>query len=210
MNRRESLKAIGLAATSGVLLLSCGHDTGAEQKNATSGKKLPGVTDVEHTRNQRLAGEQFFSVHELATISVLADIIIPADGLSGSATDAGVPDFIEFMAKDIPSHQTPLRGGLKWLDVQSHRRFGHVFVECSDEQQLVLVNDIAYPGKTKPELVQGAAFFSLMRNLTASGFFTSEIGVKDIGYLGNRPGVWDGVPKEVLEAHGFPFIDDIG
>src|SRR5690606_38136449 len=127
-------------------------------------------------RNQRLLAEQFFTDHELATIAILADIIIPADGVSGSATDAGVPDFIEFMVKDIPSYQTPMRGGLKWLDVHSQRRYGQVFAKCSSGQQLELVDDIAYPGKAKPGLEQGVAFFSLMRNLTASGLFTSEIG----------------------------------
>lgn len=146
---------------------------------------------------------QFFSAHELATIAVLADIIIPADDVSGSATDAGVPDFIEFMVKDIPSYQTPMRGGLKWLDVQCQRRYGNVFAECESAQQLQLVDEIAYPAKAKPEMAQGVAFFDLMRNLTSSGFFTSEIGVKDIGYVGNKPGVWDGVPDDVLEAHGF-------
>ncbi len=203
MNRRDSLKALGLAAAGGALLLdSCGPK-GAKEEATAVGEKLPGVTDIEHARNTRMAGEQFFSAHELATIGVLADIIIPADGTSGSATDAGVPDFIEFMVKDIPSYQTPMRGGLKWLDVQCQRTYGSAFVECDNTQQLQLVDEIAYPAKAKPEMAQGVSFFSLMRNLTASGFFTSEIGVKDIGYVGNRPGVWDGVPADVLEAHGF-------
>ncbi|MFC3197911.1 gluconate 2-dehydrogenase subunit 3 family protein [Parapedobacter deserti] len=206
MNRRESLKALGLAAAGGALLLeSCGPDNvkTSKQTDAEVDNKLPGVTDVEHRRNQQLAADQFFTPHELATIAALADIIIPADGVSGSATDAGVPDFIEFMAKDIPVYQTPMRGGLKWLDLQSQRRYGGVFTACNKEQQLELVDDVAYPAKSKPEMKQGVAFFSLMRNLTASGFFTSEIGVKDIGYVGNRPGVWDGVPENVLKAHGF-------
>lgn len=186
-----------------MLLDSCGPDTEAKKEAAAGTDKLPGVTDVEHSRNQRLATERFFTGHELATIGVLADIIIPADGVSGSATDAGVPDFIEFMVKDIPSYQTPMRGGLKWLDVQSQRRYGRVFADCSREQQLELVDEIAYPAKAKPGMAPGVAFFGLMRNLTASGFFTSEIGVKDIGYVGNRPGVWDGVPEELLQKHGF-------
>lgn len=204
MNRRDTLKALGLAAAAGgaLMLDSCGPKT-AKQEAKVVGDKLPGVTDVEHERNTKLAEEQFFSPHELTTIGVLADIIIPADDVSGNATDAGVPDFIEFMVKDIPSYQTPMRGGLKWLDVQCQRRYGNVFTACAGEQQLQLVTEIAYPAKAKPEMAQGVAFFDLMRNLTASGFFTSEIGVKDIGYVGNKPGVWDGVPEDVLEAHGF-------
>lgn len=204
MNRRDSLKALGLAAAGGALLLeSCGPDTNAKKEATTAVEKLPGVTDEEHQRNQRLVAEQFFTEHELVTIGVLADIIIPSDEVSGSATDAGVPDFIEFMVKDIPTYQTPMRGGLKWLDVQSQRRYGQVFVECDGKQQLELVDEIAYPAKAKPGMEQGVAFFSLMRDLTASGFFTSEMGVKDIGYVGNVPGIWDGVPDDLLKAHGF-------
>ncbi|SEK72100.1 gluconate 2-dehydrogenase subunit 3 family protein [Parapedobacter koreensis] len=204
MNRRDSLKALGLAAAGGALLFdSCGPETKADKAAATGGEKLPGVQEFEHERNQQLANEQFFTEHELATIAVLADIIIPADDVSGSATDADVPAFIEFMVKDIPSYQTPMRGGLKWLDVQCQRRYGSVFVDCKEDQQLTIVDNIAYPGKAQPEMLQGVAFFSLVRNLTASGFFTSELGVKDIGYVGNRPGVWDGVPQDVLDAHGF-------
>jgi len=204
MNRRDSLKALGLAAAGGALLLDgCGPQTKVGKETAAGAEKLPGVQDWEHTRNGKLSGETFFTEHELATIGVLADIILPADSVSGSATDAGVPAFIEFMVKDIPSHQTPMRGGLKWLDVQCQRRYGQAFIECQESQQLELVDEIAYPAKAKPGMGQGVAFFNLMRNLTASGFFTSEIGVKDIGYVGNRPGVWDGVPQDVLEAHGF-------
>ena len=204
MNRRDSIKALGLAAAGGTLLLeSCGPDTGAKGGAVVGADKLPGVTDVEHERNQRLADEQFFTEHELATLAVLSDIIIPADGFSGSATEAGVPAFIEFMVKDIPAYKTPMRGGLKWLDVQCQQRYGNVFAGCEDGERIQLVDEIAYPAKAKPGMAPGVAFFSLMRNLTASGFFTSEAGVKDIGYVGNRPGVWDGVPQDVLEAHGF-------
>lgn len=204
MNRRDSLKALGLAAAGGALLLDgCKPKTKTGKGAAGGADKLPGVQDWEHARNGKLADEKFFTDHELATIGVLADIIIPADGISGSATDAGVPDFIEFMVKDIPAYQTPMRGGLKWLDVQSQRRYGQTFVKSDESQQLALVDEIAYPAKAKAGMGQGVAFFSLMRNLTASGFFTSEMGVKDIGYVGNRPGVWDGVPQDVLQEHGF-------
>ena len=203
MNRRDTLKALGLAAAGGALLLDgCGPQTKGNRAKKTV-EKLPGVQDWEHARHEELIGETFFTEDELATIGVLADIIIPADDVSGCATDVGVPAFIEFIVKDIPSHQIPMRGGLKWLDVQSQRRYGSVFVACSESQQLELVDEIAYPAKAKPEMEQGVAFFSLMRNLTASGFFTSEMGVKDIGYQGNQPGVWDGVPADVLQEHGF-------
>src|SRR5690606_37301677 len=147
--------------------------------------------------------EEFFDQHEMLTITVLADIIIPKDEKSGSASDANVLDFIAFIVKDIPDHQLPMRGGLKWLDLQCLKRYNQPFVDCTQKEQLEIVSEIAYPLKAKPEMQQGVAFFSLMRNLTASGFYTTEMGVKDIGYVGNRPGVWNGVPEDVLKEHGF-------
>ncbi|MFD1771243.1 gluconate 2-dehydrogenase subunit 3 family protein [Sphingobacterium suaedae] len=204
MNRRDSLKALGLiAAGTGVLAGACKQDKAKEQAAVTDADKLPGVQEFEHARNKQLRAEQFFTEHEMATITVLADIIIPKDDVSGSASDAGVPDFIEFMVKDLPSNKIPMRGGLKWMDVQCQKRYGSVFIKCKSEQQMELIDEIAYPDQAKPEMQQGVAFFSLMRNLTSSGFFTSEMGVKDIGYVGNRPGVWNGVPADVLKEHGF-------
>jgi hypothetical protein len=202
MNRRETLKALGLIGVgSGLLVGSCRDEKAS--KSAIKADKLPGVEDWEHERNQALLEETFFTEHEMATIAVLADIIIPADEVSGSATDAGVPEFIEFILKDLPYNKLPMRGGLKWLDIQSNKRFGNAFIACKEIDQLALIDDIAYPSTAKPEMKQGVAFFSLMRALTTSGFYTTEMGVKDIGYVGNRPGVWNGVPEDVLREHGF-------
>lgn len=205
MNRRESLKALGLlAAGAGVLATACNGESAKEARIANENSdKLPGVEDWEHERTQKLLEEKFFTDHEMATITVLANIIIPKDDISGSASEAGVPDFIEFIVKDLPSNKIPMRGGLKWMDVQCQKRYGNAFIKCAKEQQIELIDEIAYPDKAKPEMQQGVAFFSLMRNLTASGFYTTEMGVKDIGYVGNRPGVWNGVPEDILKEHGF-------
>ncbi|WP_156308448.1 gluconate 2-dehydrogenase subunit 3 family protein [Sphingobacterium endophyticum] len=206
MNRRDSLKALGLiAAGSGVLAGACKDDKnqGAKQAVEGSSEKLPGVQEFEYKRTEALMAEKFFTEHELATITVLSDIIIPKDDVSGSASEAGVPAFIEFMAKDIQSYQTPLRGGMKWLDVHCQKAYGNAFIKCKKEEQIAVVDEIAYPQKARPEMAQGVAFFSLMRDLTSTGFFTSEMGVKDIGYQGNKPGVWNGVPADVLTSHGF-------
>lgn len=204
MNRRESLKAIGLTAIStGVLLEACkpGKDIKEDKADAKTAAQ-PGRQDFEVERDKTLKEAKFFDEHEMATIAILADIIIPKDEKSGSATDAKVPDFIEFIVKDMPYHQTPMRGGLKWLDIQSYNRFQHPFTGASSAQQLSLIDEIAYPKKAKPNMMQGVAFFNLMRDLTASGFYTSEIGVKDIGYAGNQPNKWEGVPKDVLKQYG--------
>ncbi|MGH2553096.1 MAG: gluconate 2-dehydrogenase subunit 3 family protein [Chitinophagaceae bacterium] len=154
-----------------------------------------------------LAKEKFFTPEEIATITILADIIIPKDEISGSASDAGVPLFIEFIVKDMPQHQVPMRGGLRWLDMQCLNRFEKSFKDCSHDQQIGLVDMIAYPEKTKPGMKQGASFFSLMRNLTATGFYTSEIGVKDIGYAGNTSTQWKGVPGEVLNQYKLSYTE---
>lgn len=204
MNRRESLKALGfIAAGSSLLTAACHSKDSKDAAAANNSEKLPGVQDFEYERTAQLKAEKFFDEHEMATITVLADIIIPKDSKSGSASEAGVPDFIEFIVKDLPDNKIPMRGGLRWLDLQSKRRYGNVFIKCDTKDQLSLVDEIAYPELAKPEMQQGAAFFSLMRNLTSSGFYTSEMGIKDIGYAGNKPGVWNGVPDDVLKEHGF-------
>jgi hypothetical protein len=174
-----------------------------EQETATT----PDVSETgrqafEIERDKKLMSEKFFDAHEMATIAVLTDIIIPKDERSGSATEAGVPDFIEFIVKDMPEHQVPMRGGLRWLDMECLKRFDKSFVDCTQAQQVEVVEDIAYPYKVKPGMEQGIAFFNRMRDLTATGFFTSEIGLKDIDYQGNRPGKWEGVPKDVLQTYG--------
>lgn len=204
MNRRQTLKALGLIAVgSTVASQACVSEDKGEAVAANVPKQLPGVQDVEHERVKKLYAETFFSTHELATITILADIIIPADEVSPSASAVGVPDFIEFIVKDIPSYQIPMRGGLKWLDVFANKQSGNAFKELSKEDQLKIVDQIAYPSKAKPEVAQGVTFFNLMRNLTSSGFYTTKEGIADIGYVGNRPGVWEGVPADVLKEHGF-------
>lgn len=207
MKRRDSIKAIALTAiSSGVLLQSC--DTNKKETAATP-VKTSGIDrhPSELVRDEKLLSEKFFDEHEMNTIKVLIDIIIPKDESSGSATDAGVHHFIEFIVKDMPRHQLPLRGGIKWLDVQCLKRYNKNFVECSSQNQLVIVDEIAYPSTAKPEMKQGVTFFNLLRDLTATGFFTSEIGLKDLGYAGNKPNQWDGVPQDVLEYYGLKYSD---
>lgn len=160
---------------------------------------------AEKVREEALMSEKFFDEHEMKTIAALSDIIIPKDDVSGSATEAGVPDFIEFMAKDRPTYQTPLRGGIKWLDLQCMRRYNADFVSCNEQQQIEMVDEIAFPEKAKPDMQPGVSFFNTMRDLTACGFFTSKMGLADLGYMGNRPNQWNGVPQEVLDQYGMQY-----
>ena len=206
MKRRESLKALTLSSLGFAALNP--QESLAEAREAEAmvppevPLKIPGGRQKEEAiRDAQLMKEKFFSVPELATIKVLADIIIPADAKSGSASDEGVPAFIEFIVKDMPQHQTPMRGGLAWLDRESNKRFNKIFTLCTPAQRIQIVDDIAYPEKAKPVFSQGVAFFNLMRNLTASGFYTTRIGVDDIGYVGNTPNIWAGPPEEVLKQY---------
>jgi gluconate 2-dehydrogenase gamma chain len=210
MKRRDSIKAIlvGTVASS-VLVDACKT---ADEKANPSSPSTTAASTIDRTKAEaeieaKLMAETFFTPQEMATITVLADIIIPKDEVSGSAGEAGVPDFIEFIVKDMPQHQTPMRGGLRWLDLESAKRFQNAFKDCDKQQQIAIVDDIAYPEKAKPEMKQGVAFFTLMRNLTSTGFYTSEIGVKDLGYMGNKPNQWNGVPDDVLKQYGVAYSE---
>ena len=201
MNRRDSLKAIGLTAFSTTVLVAACKPS-EDKKEIVTTKNEPGREGWETERDAKINSETFFTKHEMATITILANIIIPKDQFSGNAADAKVPEFIEFIVKDMPDHQTPMRGGLKWLDIQCFNRFEKPFIEASAKDQISIIDEIAYPNKAKPEMSVGVAFFNRMRSLTASGFYTTEIGVKDIGYVGNAPNQWEGVPKDVLTQYG--------
>lgn len=206
MDRRKYLKTMAAGSLgSGLLLQSCGPAETNEAAAPLAPEFTIDRTAAELERERKLAGETFFNEHEMQTIAILSDIIIPKDETSGSATDAGVPDFIEFIAKDMPHYQTPLRGGLRWLDVQCMKRYNADFASISSQQQTEIVDEIAFPEKAKPEMQQGVSFFNTMRDLTACGFFTSKIGIEDLGYAGNKPNQWDGVPDEVLAQYGLKY-----
>jgi gluconate 2-dehydrogenase gamma chain len=207
MDRRKSLKLLFTGAVAvPTVLESCKTDN----KKATAEKSafnLDRNPDELKYENELLSREKFFTANEMLTITALADIIIPKDAVSGSASDAKVPDFIEFIVKDMPTHQVPMRGGLRWLDMQCLNKFEKAFKDCTYAQQIEMVDLIAYPKKAKPAMSQGVKFFSLMRNLTASGFYTSQIGVKDLGYAGNTPNQWNGVPDEVLKQYNLAYTE---
>jgi gluconate 2-dehydrogenase gamma chain len=203
MNRRESLKALGIGTLSASALLA-GCKPGTENKSAeeSAAVETTGRQDFEIARDKALTKETFFDAREMATITILADLIIPKDAHSGSASDAKVADFIEFIVKDEPQHQLPMRGGLRWLDVQCLNRYNNDFKDCTQQQQIEMLNQIAYPFKAKPEMQPGVIFFNKMRDLTAIGFFTSKMGIADLDYKGNSPGKWEGVPADVLKQYG--------
>jgi hypothetical protein len=206
MDRRKYLKTLAVGTIStGALLEACSPSEKKQVVDLDETAAGPARQPDEIAHFKKINGEKFFDDHEMKTIAILADIIIPKDETSGSATDAKVPDFIEFIVKDMPKHQLPIRGGLKWLDMQTLKQFEKSFSDCSSQQQITMVDQIAWPEKAKPEMAQGVAFFNLMRDLTATGFFTSQIGIKDLGFAGNRPTQWDGVPQDVLDKYNVKY-----
>jgi gluconate 2-dehydrogenase gamma chain len=148
----------------------------------------------------------FFTAHEYATVTVLVDLIIPRDDRSGSATDAGVPEFMDFMMIDMidaPKRQTAMRGGLASIDRLCSERFGHAFLDCTDVERRQILDVIAYPRTAPPSLDHAVAFFGSFRDLTASGFWTTKMGVEDLRYQGNTyVSEWNGCPTAALEKLG--------
>ena len=204
MDRRKSIKAMILGTVSTAVLVE------ACKSSATTVAEVNMDDRMQEEKDYLVkvkAQPNFFTEHEMATITLLSDIIIPKDAVSGSATDAKVPEFIEFIVKDMPDHQVPMRGGLKWLDLHSYKKHAKAFTECSGKEQIAIVDEIAYPEKAAPALAQGVSFFNKIRDLVTTGFYTAEIGVKDLGYMGNVPNMWAGVPDEVLKQHGLAYTE---
>ncbi len=142
--------------------------------------------------------------HEWKTVGVLSDWVLPADEISGSATDAGVPEFIDdwldFQRGDL---LVEIREGLAWLDAECNRSYKHSFVDCASDEQQKILDRIAWPQRAAPEDAHAVAFFNQFRDLTLSGFYTSEMGIRDLPYVGNEPQAdWQGCPPAVLAKLG--------
>jgi hypothetical protein len=139
-----------------------------------------------------------FAPDEWRLVRSLVNYVIPRDARSGSATDAGVPEFMDFILGEYRNNQQWMREGLSWMNAECRRRFGAGWLSCTDAQRRELLDAIAYPRRAAEGVRAGADFFTRFRNLTSSGFWTSRIGIADLGYLGNRPvAKWEGTPPEV-------------
>jgi hypothetical protein len=149
---------------------------------------------------------KFFTPAELRFVRVLADVVIPKDERSGSASDAGVPEFMDFMMIEQPARQVAMRGGLAWLDRECQRRFDRIFLDCSDAERRAVLDDIAWPARAASEFAHGVAFFNSFRDLTAAGFWTTRMGIDDLQYLGNRSVArWNGCPDAALKKLGVSY-----
>ena len=195
MDRRAVLKTLAAAPVAAAITWT--------QADAEAAAEAAQAARQTAAQTQRRYVPKFFTAHEWATVAVLVNLIIPKDAKSGSATDAGVPEFMDFMMIDQPTRQSAMRGGLAWLDDQCQRRHDKTFVALADAERRAILDEIAWPRRVKPDVTHGVSFFNSFRDLTASGFFTSKIGMADLGYMGNTFVVnWTGCPDAVLKKLG--------
>jgi hypothetical protein len=201
VSRRDAMKLMGIAPVAGVLAW-----TAADVERASNR-----VRDFFLNNGQQQYVPKFFTAEEWRSLNILVDYIIPRDAKSGSATDAKVPEFIDFMLTDTEqnisvNNQNAWRNGLKWLDDESTRRFQRTFVTANDPQRRVILNDIAWPARAPDGMNDGVNFFNRARNMTAAGFFSSAIGWQDIGYIGNvAVPQWTGCPQPALDKLGVSY-----
>jgi gluconate 2-dehydrogenase gamma chain len=141
---------------------------------------------------------QFFTPHEYETLRMLADFILPADANSGGAIDAGAAEFIDFICAHSESNAGYCRYNLRWIDGEMQRRSGAVFTEAAREDQVALLDLIAYRKNSTPAISTVVDFFSYLRGLVVDAYYTSPVGIADIGYMGNRVVESFSVPAEAV------------
>jgi gluconate 2-dehydrogenase gamma chain len=195
LNRRTLLKVLSTAPVAAAFALTDAEAQDAHHlaETARQAAQQAGTTYA----------PKFFTDHEYETVQILAEMIIPADERSGGAKEAGVPEFMDFTMVDQPARQVAMRGGLSWIDLECQRRFDTTFVGATDAQRREVLDDVSTYGQLKSGLTHGQAFFRSFRDLTASGFWTSKMGITDLGYVGNKAlGEWTGCPPEALQKLG--------
>ena len=168
IQRREVLRILGIAAAAAQFpgfskwAFACGH----------VGNAATHIAPATYT-------PQFFTAPEYALVERLADIIIPSDATPG-ALQAGAPEFIDFMVANDASVQYKFRTGLTWLNAHAQKLHGKSFLELAPEQQTGFLEPLAYKAKQRPGEEDGRAIFELVREFTVTGFYTSEIGFKEL------------------------------
>ena len=181
-SRREALRNIALSVTLAGMPADAAqhvHEHAAQEKQKTGGVYKP----------------KHFNDHEYATVRRLTELIIPKDEVSGSAVEAGAPEFIDLISDNNSEIGLRMTGGLAWLDHHT----GKTFLELTPQEQTSLLDKIAFRKNASPETSQGIEFFRWIRRLTADAFYTSPIGIKDVGYLGNKGMTTFQVPVAALE-----------
>ena len=219
MDRREALKVITAAAASAALAEGLLPATSDAQQVAAPGPKpkvaatAPPISGPRGTMTDpvlltaKATWPRLLSASEMVTLAALCDMIIPADDKSPSASAVGAPAYInEYVSAPYEWAEKSLvrvRGGLGWLDVESQRRFTRRFVALTNAERTQICDDICFYPDARPQFKAAARFFGEIRNLTQSGFYTSDAGMKDLQYIGNVPlAKFEGPPPEVLKKLG--------
>lgn len=183
-SRRELLATF--AATSGAFLLPTPVQATEATRAAAAARAAPGGYAL-----------KTYTPHEFETVKVLVDYLFPRDERGGSATEAGVPEFMDTFLDLERGMRVAHRGGLAWIDNQMRRRVNKDFISATDAERRAMLDEIAYPKRAKPEFSHGVAWFNSFRDFAASGYWTSEIGIEDLGYMGNVPVMeWTGCTAE--------------
>lgn len=209
MDRRENLKLlIAGSLGTGMLVQACKPAAETVAPEVKPYLPLYARSEEEIKRLEEIYEDTFFTEDERAKLKVLVDLIVPPDAEMPGAGEVGTVDFLEFIMKDMheqPENQTLMKGGLMWLDLKARDTYGKHFIELEEINQKLILDQVAYPDVADEELEFGVSFFNQLRNLTLTGYFTSEAGLKYLGYMGNTPNVWEGVPQEVLTKHGLSY-----
>lgn len=140
----------------------------------------------------------FLAAHEFATLRILCDLILPADEVSPAASATGTPEYIDLLCRGNVRIARIYHGGLAWLDATSIKLNGVPFRESKEEQQVAILEKLAWKEKTPPEWKAGAEFFDWVRKMTLDGYYTSPAGYKDTGYQGGKGMTVYQVPEEAL------------
>jgi gluconate 2-dehydrogenase subunit 3-like protein len=175
ISRRDALRRLGLAlmATGALDRVAAQevHHMAAEAQAAATGPYTP----------------KSFSATEFRTLERLTDLIIPVENGAPGALAAGCAAWIDMISSENDQLKKIYKDGFAWVDGATKTRGAASFVEAMPEQQTALLDQIAYRRNQSPELTPGIEFFSWVRRMTVDAFYTSEIGIKDIDYRGNRP-----------------------
>jgi gluconate 2-dehydrogenase gamma chain len=179
ISRRDILKSLTLTAITGSVLRVIPLEAAEYAHRMVRAEKAAAENAV--------YAPKFFSAHFYKTLQSLCQTIIPPDEQAKGAIEAGAPEFIDLITSENKEYQVSLGGGLMWLDNTCIDRYGSAYLDCTPQQQTEILDLIAYRKNTKkdPSLGQGVEFFGFLRKLTADGFFTSEIGIEYLGYIGN-------------------------
>lgn len=179
ISRRDILKSLMQTAVTGSVLQVIPLEAAAYAHRMVSAEKAAAADQA--------YAPKFFSAHAYKTLQALCQTIIPSDDDSKGAIEAGAPEFIDLITSENADYQVALGGGLMWLDNTCIDRYGKTYLDCAAAQQKEILELIAYRKNAKldPSLGQGIEFFALLRKFTADGFFTSEIGIDYLGYIGN-------------------------